>query len=64
MPIDKIGNTPVKVALCSVEGECFRIATTDPRDDEGTAYAEFRPHLVAELQREPEVEEILLSMTN
>jgi hypothetical protein len=62
--IDRINETPVRVALCALEGPCFDRATTDPRDAQGTPYADFRPQLVEHIGQGEPVAEILLSLTN
>ena len=44
--IDTVEGIPVKVLLCSLNGECEETATTDPRDGSGRRYSDVRPEIV------------------
>lgn len=48
--IDTIKEVPILVVVCESAGECRRNATSDPRDESGRPYYEFRPLLVSVIE--------------
>lgn len=53
--LEVIDGRPVVMSICSLGGQCERDAATDPRDDDGRSYADFRPGLVEKIRENPDL---------
>lgn len=61
--LEVIGDAHVVMLICSLGGECERVVSSDPRDEIGRSYADFRPSVVDMLRSNPETRLVALSHT-
>jgi hypothetical protein len=44
-------DVPIRMAICSVGGECEEKVKSDPRDEAGNSYADFRPLVIESIKQ-------------
>lgn len=60
--IEKVGETSVMMAVCSLRGACEQSVRENPRDEFGRRYPEFRPEIVAAIrERKQDAPVVLIS---
>lgn len=47
--LERVGDIPIVVALCSTTGVCFRRVSENPHGPNGERYSEFRPQVLSAL---------------